>query len=459
MELQLDEARIRGLSVFSFLIGKRVRIEEILSSKANIRLFRHKTESDGTKLPLWKSIQPSIASITVKHIRLDGIKMLYRYADTALSGKLQFDSFDARLDDIRIDSLGTYDTSRVGFTKDLFVRFHDLKYRSEDSTYKLKAEWITYSSKNRELQIDSFKLQPTLSKDAFYEAWQVRKSLYYLDFNKIRITNFSIRQFIHGDKILADSVVVTQPTLDIYLDKSFDKRITSKIGKYPHQVLLKSAQTISIGNIFMQKARLTYTERHKDTRNEGILKIEDLDLHIKNATNDSGAIRKNALCTATADGRILGAPIQTRFTFYLYSLNGRFDVAGSIRGLSAAQINTIANPLANLYLPSLQLHELDFSIRAEDFNAWADVGMRYNNLSLELRKADKETGEITKRSFLTKLVNRYVLYPDNPGAGGVAREARNVQHLRLTTQTFFGVIWKSLFAGMQQVMLKTGSVG
>jgi len=458
MELQLDRAQIRGLGVFSFLFGKKVKIDEIFSRKANIRLFRHPVQSDEMKAPLWKSIQPYIAGITVRHIRLDGIKLLYRHADTSYSGKLQFDSFDARLDDIRIDSAGTYDTARLGFTRDLFLRFHDLKYRSEDSTYKLKAEWITYSSRKGLLEIDSFKLQPTLSKDAFYEAWQVRKSLYYLDFNKIRLTRFSLRKLLLEDAFLADSMILTQPTLSIYLDKSFDKRITSKIGRYPHQVLMKSAHTISIGHIVMRKAKLDYTERHKDTRREGVLALTDLDLHIQNATNDSAALRKNARCIATADGRILGAPIQTRFTFYLDSLNGRFDVKGMVQGLSAQKLNTVSVPLANLYLPTLQLEQLQFAIRADDYNAWADVDMRYNNLSLELRKWDGERGAVTKRSFLNKLVNRYVINPGNPGPEGL-RRAANVRHLRLTTQTFFGVIWKSLFAGMQQVMLKTGTVG
>jgi hypothetical protein len=49
-----------------------------------------------------------------------------------------------------------------------------------------------------------------------------------------------------------------------------------------------------------------------------------------------------------------------------------------------------------------------------------------------------------------------VIWPDNPGNDGIERTAQNTRVARLTTQSFFGLIWKTIFAGMQDVMMKSG---
>jgi hypothetical protein len=77
---------------------------------------------------------------------LDGVKLLYRNADTSESVKLQFDRCEALFNDIRIDSAASSDLTRIGFARDLQMQFYDLKFRTPDSSYKMKAELINYSS-------------------------------------------------------------------------------------------------------------------------------------------------------------------------------------------------------------------------------------------------------------------------------------------------------------------------
>jgi hypothetical protein len=84
------------------------------------------------------------------------------------------------------------------------------------------------------------------------------------------------------------------------------------------------------------------------------------------------------------------------------------------------------------------------------------VRMRYNNLSLTLRKTDEETGETKTKKFMTKILNRFVIWPDNPGPDGIERVSQDKRVARLTTQSFFGLLWKTIFAGMQYVMMKSG---
>jgi len=158
-----------------------------------------------------------------------------------------------------------------------------------------------------------------------------------------------------------------------------------------------------------------------------------------------------------ASGLVLGSsPLKTQFKFYLDSSNGAFEVNGNINNLSASQLNKLAIPLGNIELRSLQVNDLHFDVKGEDNDARGNVNMKYSDLSLIFRKTDKETGETKTKKFVTKIVNKFVLWPSNPGSDGRERVSMYKNVSRLTTQAFFGLIWKTIFAGMQDIVMKTG---
>jgi hypothetical protein len=263
-------------------------------------------------------------------------------------------------------------------------------------------------------------------------------------------------RFIHNNVIDADSMIIQYPHLEVYIDKTQERQFKSKVGTFPHQKLMKAGATITIKNIIVKDGSVMHTEKNEKTGKEGTFSLNTVDLSIKNATNDSILIKQNNICTVDAVGKILGSsPIKASFKFYLDSSNGRFDLNGSIKNVDEAQLNPLSVSLTNTVISSLTIHEINFSITAEEFEARADVRMLYNNLSVTLRKVDEETGEAVTRKFLTRAINRYLLYPDNPSPNGLERTAHQVSYARLTTQSFFGLIWKTLFAGMQKIMIRT----
>lgn len=459
IELTLKRGHVKGVGILPLLFGKKINIHEIYTGDANIRLLRHlhnKEEAPATRRePLWKAMQPAVTSIGINRIKLDGVKLLYKNSDTSEAMKLQFDRFDALLKDIRVDSASYIDSTRVGFAKSVFLKFHDLKFRTADSSYKMKAEWITYSSQDHSIQVDGFKLQPTMEKVDYYKAYPVQDALYYVEFDRVRFANVNLVAFIRKNIVSADSILMDHPILTVYQDGTQERIVESKIGKYPHQKLLKAGATVQIKNIAMRNGVITYTQKNALRGEEGTLRLANVNLAVNNATNDPRWISANHLCTAHVSGTILQkSPIQGVFRFYLDSTNGRFDFDGSIRNVTAAQINPLATSLSNVVVPSVAIRQLNFQVKGEDFTATSNVQMLYNNLVLSFRKTDKETGETTTRKFITKLVNRYAIRTSNPGTDGIERKATNATIHRLTTQGFFGVIWKSVFNGMQDIMMK-----
>lgn len=459
MQLDLQRGYIKGLSVFALLLGKKISITEIGSNEANVRLSRHvqSAETPRNNTPLWKALQPTIKSINIKRINLDGIKLLYRNADTSESVKLQFDRCEALFNDVQIDSAASADTSRIGFAKNITLQFSDLKFRTPDSTYKLKAESILYSSANRFLEIRDFKIQPTLELEDFYKGINQGESRYEITFHRAWFTNIQLDQFINNDIVIADSAVLVQPRLEIYADRTQEGTYVSKYGAYPHQKLLTASMAIDIKGMRFEDAEVAYTEKGAKSGMEGKLDFTQMQAQISNVTNLPATIKKQPVSTANVQARLLGgSPIEASFRFYLDSAEGEFDVKGRAQNISAAQLNKVAVPLGNAELQTGMIRSMDFFISGDNYNGRGLVNMRYSDLAVVLRKKDDETGAMATNKFLTKLLNRFTLHASNPGPDGVIRQGRQVVYARPSTKSFFATIWKTIFKGMQDVMLKSG---
>jgi hypothetical protein len=459
LQLDLVKGRLDDIAIFPLLFGKKIRISQIISSGADIRLSRHtrKTDQEKTSVPLWKAMQPGINAVEIDRIRLDGVKLLYRHADTAESVKLQFDRCEGVFDNIRIDSASEKDPERLGFIRDMQIKFNDLKFRSPDSSFKLKAKWIYYSSKGKTLEVDSFKMQPTREdpKD-FYSFKGVQASMDVYEIARVTMKNFDLRNFLNFDMYKADSITLDHPTMSIYLDRTYPPSVyRSKIGGYPHQRILRSKSPVYIGSLSVINGGFFYKEKNKNTQKEGTIAFTDVNMKVQHVTNDPARIKKQPFTRVKAEGKLFNtSPINLNVLFYLDSANGRFDATGSVKNVQASQLGSMALAVSSMQLSSFNLRQLQFSIRGEDFGARSDVAMLYDNFSVVMNKVDKETGAIDKSNFMTRVVNNHVFWPSNPGPDGVERKAKDVQVARTTTNTFFGLLWHALFAGMQKVMSK-----
>lgn len=458
MQLDIERASIKGIGIFSLLFSKKIFIEEISSKEANIKLLRNFKKLDSAasitknKQPLWKTLRPNINDISINKIQLEGIKLLYRNTEEIDAAKLQFDRCDAIFENIRIDSASIADTSRIGYVENFSFRLNDLKFRTPDSAYKLKAEWIAYNSSQRLLQIDSFKLQPTVEKEERIDS--LRKSWYTIIFDKVDFVGLRLDRYLRFNRAEADSVVFQNPKIFIFQDKQGLKTYRSKIGHYPHQELLNADAIIDIKKFIAHNMQVEVKEKQEESREEGTIALNNLEIAVENIVNDPALIRQNPVITATASGKIIGSPVQVNFRFFLDSAGGRFDAKGNLQNVTAVQVNPLSTALANVEVPSANIQRIDFFMRGDDFGALADVQMKYDNLSVVFLKRNKETGNNTTRKFLTDLLNKYAIYNSNP-AGGIERQATGIRVARLTTQSFFGIIWQAVFAGMQNIMLKT----
>ncbi|RYY41017.1 MAG: hypothetical protein EOO08_03590 [Chitinophagaceae bacterium] len=459
MNVDMPYGHLRGIDVFNLLLGRNVRIGELVTEGAHIEVWRNGREQrqNWNRPPLWKMIRPNINSIVLKRLKLEGVRFGYRHADDSGDVQLKFDTCSALVRDIRIDSAASVDPERIGFCRYVKLHFYDLKFRSADSSMKLKARTIDYSSEDKLLSIRDFKMQPTLKdKESFYEGADKQREMTVIEFAQLDLTKFRMEEFVRNNAVMADSLLVDTPSIRIYTDKTLPPTLEGKMGRYPQQLLMHARTDIHIKGIALRDANLTYTERSEKSGQEGTLALNHLNITVSNVTNIKTEIMRDSTCRLEANGNILGtSPLRATFLFFLNEPEGRFQCNGTIANVQASQLNGLAEPLAGIRMQSLDLQELRFRLEGNDYTARGEVGMRYRNLYLVLQKEDEETGLLKTKKLLTKLVNKYTLLHENPAPDGYEAVARNVERSRLMTQTFFGLVWKTIFSGMQTIMTNT----
>ncbi|RYZ00254.1 MAG: hypothetical protein EOO11_02185 [Chitinophagaceae bacterium] len=459
-EVAMHHGHLRGVNVLALLFGKKVEVAELFTGDAQVELSRHTRDehSERAPAPLWRAIRPSIHSIFLHKLRLEGVRFKYAYADTSEAQQIKFDTCNALVRDIQVDSASAADGTRIGYARVFTLHLNDLKFRSADSAMKFKAKWIDYSSEGRLLTIDSFKLQPTRKdKEEFYAFHRTQRDMAVIEFGKLSFNGFQLEKFLNSNSVVADSLVVDGPKVAIYNDKTLPPSLEGKMGRYPHQFLQRSAFGIRLGSLLLRNLELTYTERGEKSGREGSLVLDRMQLAVSNISNFPDDIRRDSIMRLRGEGRLLGSSFVSTMNLHLSSGEGRFDMEGRIGPMSGAQLNPISEPLGLARIRSFDVQELQFFIHGDEYTATGDVRMRYRNLMVELQKEDENTGLLKTRTFLNKLINKYTLRHDNPDATGREMQARGVQRSRLMTQSFFGLIWKCLFSGMQTIMTNAGT--
>lgn len=457
INLDMKNGQVKGIGLLALLIGNKIKIQEISTEEGQLTLARH-YKKRGAPLPdeepFWKSVKPSMEGIAIEKIKLDNIQFAY-WDLGSKDVQLRFRRCDAVLEDIKLDSAVLADTTRLGYLRSMSFHLQDLAYLSADSVYKMNVGAVKYSSANRQLAINGFHLQPSNTYDQLLRLDTVGKTYFALKTDNILFWNMRLEKFITANTIRADSMIMESPSVSVYFDRSAPKDMQSKVGNFPHQLVAEAPMTLAIKQMHLPNMQLTYTEKSDRTEKEGQIALQNLDIRAANVTNDSAAIKANSLMTISGTGKILGSPLAARFTFYLGSANGRFDAEGTVKNLTAPQLNPLAESLASIRINSLQISEVNFALKANDQRGWGRVTMLYNGFEVEVLKQNKETGDVETKRFLSNLVNRYMAYPSNPGPDGTERVDENASVERLLWHSFFGLVWKTIFIGMQNIILKS----
>lgn len=457
-EVDLPRGVIEGIDILPLLTSRKIKVDDIISSDAVVRLSRHFNVAEKKKRkkekPLWKSIENDIREIRVGKFLLDSVKLHYSNADSAKGFRWQFDHCSASFDNIRIDSVGDSDSNRILFSRNMAIVFNQVRLSTVDSLYWINADKIFYTSEKPVLDVQQFTMRPAVSPTEFYKKMGKQKDMYDISLASLTFTNFRLDRFINDDQLFADSVMINKPEINIYYDRTAPIVPENKLGNFLPQLILNSSMDIRINKVKLVGGLVTYTEKAFENLGEGKISFSNMQGIITNVTNHPQNIAKDSICRADFSATFLKkTSVHAKFDFLLSSPDGRFAIEGRARNLDAAELNAVTKPLSKTNVSSFRMHDMNFTITGNEQQATGNMHMLYNDLQVQLNSESNSTGGLKKNKLLTKLINKLAIRNDNPLGNGTEKVASNVKYVRDPHKSFFAIVWRTLFACMQVIAM------
>lgn len=461
LRLHADEMRIRGFNILRFVFSRDLHMALVSTENADLGLYRHYRKPTADSLsrpaPLWKLIRPNVKSIFVKNMRLDNIRLAYYNMENGKELAWKFDRFDTHISDIQIDSASSLDNKRLLYANNIEVEVRNALWYTPDSLYRLSARRFSYSLQKGRLSMDSLELAPTFDHREFYRRTRTEKDIYTLRMPKVLLINLQPERFVSQNVLLADSLLVHNGELDIYHDRQPPDDPVSKLGKFPHQLLLKAPIGISIKTAEANNMRIVYTEKNDLTLQEGRIYFTGIEGTATHITNLPHEIAQSGICEVWVKGRFMNETgINGKFMFDLTRPDGSFSAEAHMTPTDVTVLNPVTEALGSARFKSLKTGQVYYRIHGNEHGAYGYLEIPYTNLHMQILHLPQPGKDPRHKHFMTWMVKNFS-FNENPRPGEELRIARNVYHKRHIQRSFFNLIWKTMYACAKDVATKEGA--
>ena len=353
------------------------------------------------------------------------------------SNQLQFRQ--ASLGNLHVSSGSTGGTGRFIKTNiSAWLRIPEGIYSNSNTTLR----WYnaSYDNTKRILKLDSFQYQPALPLDSV-----LAHAPYQLDYTTLRtgpviISGLDAGHYELDSSFIADSVIISQPVLDIYRDKFPPNAPNKKDKPLPALLVQHISLPISVKSLQVEDGRISYTEKNARSRMEGTLLLTNINGTVENvknheiAANDTIALQVNGYLMDSARFRV---GVKQSYT----DPGGGFLINVQVQPTPLSILNPLVIPLSNVMLTSGVLDSLNMQATGGNDHALGEMKMFYHDLRIKLIK----DGDAGKTSFGTRLlsflVNTVLIKNKNDHRTGI------MYYKRESSQSFPKYLLKMLISG------------
>ena len=459
ISIQVNRATVTGLNPWQLWRYKNIICNRIVLNGARINLLQQTKRSDTIKTAepksLYELIKPDINDISIRRINISDADVVYRTVQqqTDQKSSWHFTNTGVILDDIKVDSLAHTDTARVWYAGNLQVSLGSSNMAASDGIYKFSTKDTEYDFKKRSAEVEEVKLIPAISKAEFNKRMGHEADLFTISIPKVSIENFNASALLLDNNLEAELIRLAAPYINIYKDRTAGPDYRNKVGKYPHQLLLKADVQIEVKKLNINKGKLVVSQKSLKTGETGSFTFTNVNGNITNVTNQKDDIAAHHWCKANLSAAFMGPnPMNALFSFDLASTNGHFITDATLASLQPSQINPVFRSLARAELESFKLNKLIYHVEGNDNYAVGNLTLLYQDLKLNVLK--KEDGELKKKGLISLLANLLKIYDHNPMPGEAERKATGIKFQRLPNKNFFGLVVRTLLECAQQIALK-----
>jgi hypothetical protein len=449
--IDIPEINVVGVKTTKALLDKEIigRKLEVKNPVIDLQ-YTYKGKDSIRNVPtqeIYREILGNMDMIQIDSVLITGAQLRTSSRNT---GKLIIDikKIDLSLIDVKVDSIGSADSTRVLFSKEMNVKVAKIAWPSPNRLYDYIAENISLNSDVRTLSVNQILIRPRLGENAFVNALPTQDDRFNFSFNKVVFSGIDIQK-LSDEYLKAETMSIGKSVLKIYRDLARPRDKKNRVGYYPQQVLDDVPLVFNLKKVNVRNSFIEYKERNHITRQSGLVQFYSVNATITNFTNDKHA--PNKVMRAFINSRFLNkTPLKTNWTFYLFHPKGRFDVSGTMDAIDGKDVNVLAEPMGPASIKEGRFNGLTFDLHGNDYSMNGSVKLLYEDLKVALLEKDKGATE-TDKKFLTSLLANFIIKNSNPkGDDGVRVQQVNVS--RNTNRSLFYLTWKTIFKGIRETV-------
>jgi hypothetical protein len=463
--LSFAKATLNGISFFSFLFHKKLRADNFLASKGNIRLDSFLLEKkDSTQSDIFKEMKWPFKTLSIGKVALDEINILLHSSRS--------DQLLAK-GDVALRNVSENDPGNAPSIEAVDLRLSDVNYSFNG--YKINSPLLVINSTKKTLEIDSLKLssehsQPnkiTVDKIKM-TGFNVAKSLDQktlvtksiaiaqcrtvinhsaVDIEKIEVNNdekivrvkdISVLpqlgkyelpgklghqadwieakvgtiditdpdiEKLFQQKIFADKIRISQSKIYIFRDRRLPR--PQKNIPLPVDYLKELAVDIHIHSCEVSNANIEYEEFPRSGYDEtGILKIENVKLSVSPFVNHSSA-QGPSYITMDAEGSIMGSGTSHCTVMMPLQKNDPYRIKGEFDKVELTKLNSSSENLGKIRIKSGFLDFLVFDFTMTRERSTGKIIGAYHHLVIEPMKKHKEEKNVA--DFSSFMLRHFII--------------------------------------------------
>lgn len=450
-QVRIGQLRISGVGLLRWLLSKRLYISTIVIDTPSVSMLQH-PQNDTTKVDTAsESPESPLEKLTkaVSHIRVNRILLREGQLETeqeSNAAHLQAQRINATLRDIRIDSASLTDTTRLYGAESVDVQVRTLNYIRPDGLYRLRTGPLQFQTEAGELSIDSLRYGLTVSKAEFYRRMKRAEDIADIEISRIRLDGMEKASWVKRQLLAAAALHIDSGNISVYKDKTLPNPPEDKIGKSPHQQLLRLKQPLAIDSVLLHALNISFTEVSDKTGKAGTVTFDQTNGTFRNVTNDSTTLARDRYMRLHARSRVMGAgDLTVDFRFDLLDPLGAHTYSAKLAAMDGTAFNRMLTPQLNLEIESAAINAMRFDMKADDRGTGGTLQLDYEKLKVKFLKEDND-GEMSEKRVFSFFANRFLLNDSNPDANGV-RHTGEIYLPRPNDFSFFKMIWRSIREG------------
>jgi hypothetical protein len=449
-EVAVKAVVIKGISPQDFLNTTHLSLTQVFMDAPDLRIsHRKRSYNKKDSSDLYSRIAGINESYEIKNVTLQNIRLTHK--DLSKNNQVSLlQNLTAVLDDIRLDKETARDSSRFLFAKDASVYLKEYSVFTPDKLYRFTVDSVTLKPMMGLMSANNIRLSPQGNKDEFSKKLKVLKDRFDIRIQKASVKNINWWSLISNEGLIGENMTLTGGYISVYDDRRLPPP-ASKLGKYPHQLLMKIKFPVRMNSITLNNIDVSYEEFNPVADRTGSVTFNNTSGELKNVTNIPEAVTANPLMTVTANTSFMNeGKLHASFVFNLSkSAAGVFSVDATMGPMDGTKINKAVYGLAMVEIEKMQIDKLETHLTGTNTKASGTVKFAYHDLKITaLKKDNKEDGKLKKRKLLSFIANTFVVKNSSPAKDGDIVKMQTVSFDRDAQKSFFNLIWQTIAKGI-----------